>query len=368
MTFLTPLAALVGLAALLPFAAGALGVARASAARRALGLAAPARGAGMLEPILATVAIAMLGLAAAQPTLAHVSEHRARTDVQALFVLDTSRSMAASATPSLPTRLERALAAAARLRATIPEVAAGVATLTDRVVPNLLPVADADAFYAVLDRAVAIDSPPPRRTRDRSTTYAALANIASGNYFDRGAARRIVVLLTDGESNPVDSGEISRALGRKRGYRLLAVRFWRSGEAVFDSNRKREAAYRPDPAGRATVAGVAAATGAGPSSKISSAPPPATSSTSRAAVRPAPRPAPSRAARRSRPTSLSRRFSCSSHHCGPAGRAEPDRVGRRAARTASLSQPRCHQRVGVTLLAETVTDLVPRGFGIAKRD
>ena len=108
MTFLTPLAALVGLAALLPFAAGALGVARASAARRALGLAAPARGAGMLEPILATVAIAMLGLAAAQPTLAHVSEHRARTDVQALFVLDTSRSMAASATPSLPTRLERA--------------------------------------------------------------------------------------------------------------------------------------------------------------------------------------------------------------------------------------------------------------------
>ena len=261
MTFLTPLAALVGLAALLPLAAGALGVARASAARRALRLDAPARGAGVLEPILATAAIAVLGLAAAQPTLAHVSEHRARTDVQTLFVLDTSRSMAASATPSSPTRLERALTAAARLRATIPEVAAGVATLTDRVVPNLLPVADANAFYAVLDRVVAIDTPPPRRTRVRSTTYAALANIASGNYFDRGAARRIVVLLTDGESNPVDSGEISRALGRKRGYSLLALRFWRSGEAVFDSNRKREAAYRPDPAGRATVALVAAATG-----------------------------------------------------------------------------------------------------------
>jgi von Willebrand factor type A domain len=261
MTFLTPFAALVGLAALLPLAAGAFGVARASAARRALGLAAPAHRAGVFEPTLAAAAIAVLGLAAAQPTLAHASEYRARTDVQTLFVLDTSRSMAASATPSLPTRLERALAAAARLRATIPEVAAGVATLTDRVVPNLVPVADADAFYAVLDRAVAIDSPPPRRTRVRSTTYAALANIATGNYFDRGAGRRIVVLLTDGESNPVDSGEIARALGRERGYRLLAVRFWRSGEAVFGSNRKREAAYRPDPAGRATVAGIAAATG-----------------------------------------------------------------------------------------------------------
>jgi hypothetical protein len=129
--------------------------------------------------------------------------------------------------------------------------------------PTETTLADADplGFDAVLDRAVAIDRPPPRRTRVRSTTYAALANIASGNYFDRGAGRRIVVLLTDGESIPVDSGEIARALGRGRGYRLLAVRFWRSGEAVFGSNRKREAAYRPDPGGRATVAGVAAATG-----------------------------------------------------------------------------------------------------------
>ena len=33
---------------------------------------------------------------------------------------------------------------------------------------------------------------------------AALADIASGNYFEPAATRRIVVLLTDGESNPVD--------------------------------------------------------------------------------------------------------------------------------------------------------------------
>ena len=58
MTFLTPLAALVGLAALLPLAAGALGVARAASVRRALGLPAPARSAGVLERTLAAGAIA----------------------------------------------------------------------------------------------------------------------------------------------------------------------------------------------------------------------------------------------------------------------------------------------------------------------
>ena len=261
MTFLTPLAALVGLAALLPLATGALGLARAAVVRRTLGLAAPARSADVLEHALAGCrdrsARPRRRTAHADARLRPPRAHRRPT----LFVLDTSRSMAASATPSLPTRLERALVAAARLRATIPEVAAGIATLTDRVLPNLLPVADVDAFYAVLDQAVVIESPPPRRTRVRSTTYAALGTIASGNYFDRGAGRRIVVLLTDGESSPVDSGEIARSLGRKRGYGLLVVRFWRSGEAVFDSDRKREAAYRPDPAGRAIVAAVAAATG-----------------------------------------------------------------------------------------------------------
>jgi hypothetical protein len=261
MTFLTPLAALAALAALLPLAAGALGGARSAAVRRALGLPEAARRAGLLRRGLVPAAIALLGLAAAQPTLTHSSTRRVRTDVQTLFVVDTTRSMAASATANSPTRLDRALAAAARLRATIPDVAAGVATLTDRVLPDLLPVPDAAAFDAVLERAVAIDSPPPRETSVRATTYAALANIPAGNYFDRGATRRIVVLLTDGESNPVNPGEIARALNENQGYRLLAVRFWRSDEAVYGANGRPEGAYRPDPTGRAILAAVTAEAG-----------------------------------------------------------------------------------------------------------
>jgi von Willebrand factor type A domain len=260
MTFLTPLAALAALAALPVIAAGMLGAARATTVGRALGLTPPRRGAGWLRRGLAAGAVALFGLAAAQPALTHVSPHRVRTDVQALFVLDTSRSMAASATPSSPTRLDRARAAAERLRATVPDVASGVATLTDRVLPDLLPVPDPAAFDGVLERAVAIESPPPRQTSVRATTYAALTNIASGNYFDRGARRRIVVLLTDGESNPVDPGGIARALSEKHGYRLLALRFWRGDEAVYRDD-KPESAYRPDPAGRTVLAGVAAALG-----------------------------------------------------------------------------------------------------------
>lgn len=260
MTFLTPLAGLVALAALLVAAAAVLGRARAAAAGRALGLPPPRRTAGLLRPALAAGAIGLFGLAAAQPALTHTSPHRVRMGVQALFVVDTSRSMAASASPTSPTRLDRARAAAERLRAAIPDVAAGIATLTDRALPDLLPVPDAAAFDAVLGRAVAIESPPPRQTSVRATTYGALANIASGDYFAPAVTRKIVVLLTDGESNPVDPGGIAHALSEKRGYRLLAVRFWHSDEAVYDSGRP-ENAYRPDPTGRALLTAVAEAAG-----------------------------------------------------------------------------------------------------------
>jgi hypothetical protein len=261
MTFLTPFAALVGLVALLPFAAALLGGRRVDAVRRALGLRPPAARNALLAPALAAAGIALLGVGAAQPVLDHRSSERARNDVQALFVVDTSRSMAASETPTSPTRLDRAIEAAVRLRASIPEVPSGIATLTDRVLPNLLPVADPAGFEGVARRAVAIESPPPRDQSVRATTYAALTQVASGNYFAPAASRRLVVLLTDGESNPVDVGRIAGALQAEKGYRLVAIRVWGGDEAVYGSDGKPEAAYRPDPSGLAVLDGLAAATG-----------------------------------------------------------------------------------------------------------
>jgi hypothetical protein len=144
------------------------------------------------------------------------------------------------------------------LRNAIADVPAGVLTLTDRVLPDLLPVADHAGFDAVVTKAVRIESPPPQQTAARATSYAALSQIATGNDFAPGAAKKIVVLLTDGESEPVPTSDVARALA---GYRFLTVQFWRSNESVYEPDGTREAAYRPDPTARATLHDLAAALG-----------------------------------------------------------------------------------------------------------
>jgi len=260
MTFLTPPAALVALAVLAPVAAALFGLTRVRAARRELALQAPSRwsAAGRLGCGLG--AIALLGLAAAQPALTDTASVRERTDAAVLFVFDISRSMAASATPDSPTRLERAVDAAVELRAGIPEVPAGIATLTDGVLPDLLPVADIAGFDAVARHAVAIDNPPPSATEVVATSYSALSTIASGNYFAPKVTRRIVVLLGDGESSSFNPSQVASALPPSRGYRFLAVRFWNANEKVFFNGRA-DPAYHPNPAGASIMAGLASALG-----------------------------------------------------------------------------------------------------------
>jgi hypothetical protein len=258
MTLLTPLCALAAVLALLPFVAALFAHTRTESVRRDLRLPPGKRRVELLPAALAAAGIILLGLAAAQPALTRSSSPRVRRDAQALFVLDTSRSMAAAASPRAPTRLGRATAAAIRLRAAIPQVESGVLTLTDRLLPNLLPVADVPGFDAVVERAVRIESPPPRGSSVRATTYDALGDIPSGNNFAPSASRRIVVLLTDGESNPVQSGTLAGRLAANRGYRFVAIQFWRSDESVFAADGKPEPGYRPDPSSQATLHDLAA--------------------------------------------------------------------------------------------------------------
>jgi hypothetical protein len=261
MTLLTPLCALAALLALLPIGAALYTHKRTDGVRRALRLPPADRRAELLSPVLAAVGITLLGLAAAQPALTRSASPRVRSDAQALFILDTSRSMAASSSPASPTRLDRAAAAAVRLRAAIPQVESGVLTLTDRLLPDLLPVPDIAGFNGVVDRAVRIESPPPRGTSARATTYDALGEIPASNAFAPSASRRMVVLLTDGESNPVQNGALAARLAADKGYRFLAIRFWKGNESVYDPGGKPEAAYRPDPSGAATLHDLAAAAG-----------------------------------------------------------------------------------------------------------
>ena len=257
MTFLTPLGLFVALASLLPLLAALMSHARTEVVRKRLRLPPPER-ATDLRPLLAASAVALAGLAAAQPALTRTSHPRSRTDVQAVFVLDTSRSMAASSSPASRTRLDRAAAAAITLRNAIPDVPAGVLTLTDRVLPDLLPVADVGGFDGVVNRAVRIESPPPQATSVRATTFSALVQIATGDVFPPSATKRIVVLLTDGESGPVGTSDVARSLS---GYRFEAVRFWASNESVYKNDGRAESAYRPDPSGRVVLGDLAASLG-----------------------------------------------------------------------------------------------------------
>ena len=178
-----------------------------------------------------------------------------------LFVLDVSRSMAASARLRSATRLDRATAAARRLRAAVPNVAAGVASLTDRVLPDLFPVPDRSGFDQVVEQAISIENPPPQASAVRATSYDALRQIPGAGYFDPRARSRVVVVLTDGESTPVATGEVAAAFAAHPGYHVLFVRIWRAGEAIYDADGRVESAYRPDPSGGAALDALASALG-----------------------------------------------------------------------------------------------------------
>jgi hypothetical protein len=237
LTFLTPLGAFACFSAVLPLAALALARRRAARAAAAVGL--PARRSGLGRALLIAAACCAFGLAAAQPTLRRDERRQARTDVQAFFVLDVSRSMLASSGPAGATRLERARRAALELRASIPQVPAGLAGLTDRALPYLFPTLDPRVFASTLREAVTIESPPPQQVARVATSFDALASLGTQGFFPAGLERRVCVVLTDGESAPY--------AGAGPGCRLMVVQLWDPGERIFRNGRA-EPQYRPDDA------------------------------------------------------------------------------------------------------------------------
>jgi hypothetical protein len=252
LTFLNPLGALACLAALLPLAA--LGIARRRAGRAAAAIGLSERRRGYGRPLLLAAACCAFGLAAAQPTIHRDDGDEVRSDVEALFVLDVSRSMLASAGPTNATRLERAREAALELRAAIPEVRAGLAGLTDRALPYLFPTLDRRAFASTLQEAVTIESPPPQQIARVATSFDALAGLGARGFFAPNLGRRVCVVLTDGESAPFT--------GPAAGCRIVVVQFWDPNERVYRDGEP-EPQYRPDDAAPASAAKLGPVAGEG---------------------------------------------------------------------------------------------------------
>lgn len=246
-TFLTPEAAWLVPLAIVPLVAAVVAARRVAAVRQVIGLPAPARSARLPHQLLLAAIVLLLVLAAMQPALRSHTSLRARTDAQVFVVLDTSRSMAAAATPTGPTRLKRAKEVALELDAKLGDVPVGVATFTDRVLPDLFPSADQAAFDSTVN-AVSIEDPPPRLVATTATTFDALSALGTQGFFPDTVRKRVVIVVTDGESAPFDPAAVASSL-LDRGVRLDLVHVGGGADRVWAANGRPEAAYRPDPAG-----------------------------------------------------------------------------------------------------------------------
>jgi von Willebrand factor type A domain len=257
-SFLTPLAGLVTLAAAVPLVAFVRSEQRAARVREVLRLAPP--GGSQRTTVAAIVVLAvLLGIGAAQPVIEETTQQSFRSDAQAFFVLDTSRSMLASTEPGEATRFERAREAALRFRDGLEAVPVGLASLTDRVLPLVFPTGNRDTFESTLRLALDVDRPASSEAEDvRATEFGALASVGERNFF-RGGKRRLAVVFTDAETTDFNPRSVASSLAEGN-VELIVVRFSKPGERVFGPEGAPEP-YEPDLASGASAERLADAAG-----------------------------------------------------------------------------------------------------------
>jgi hypothetical protein len=260
--FASPLASLLALAAAVPLAALLAIRAHARGVRRTLALPEPDARSARIPLFALGGAAVLLGLAAAQPVIQRDARRLVRTDAEAWVVIDTTRSMLAQTDPDSRIRLDRAKAAAQAVRDSLPNVPMGIASLTDRVLPHLFPSPDEDVFRATLERAVGIENPPPQSGfLAQVTRLNAIGAMSRLNFFSPTARKRVIVVLTDGESLPFAADRVARRLSGPPRIDPVFVHVWGEDERVFTRGVP-EPAYRPDPTSRPTLDTLARATGA----------------------------------------------------------------------------------------------------------
>ena len=245
LSLLAPYGLVACLLALLPLGVVALAFRRQRRVAEALGLEpVPARRA-LRAAALPAAACLLLGIAVAQPVFTTTTKQSARTSSEVVFVTDISRSMTAGTGPGAPTRLDRARAVVARLRAAVPDVPAGLSGLTDRILPYAFPTHDGRVFADTLSRSVQIESPSPQEVSDVATTFEPLSALVRDGFFRPGVEHRTCVLVTDGETR----SDISWGGGCK----LLVVKVGAGTDRIYGTNGKVDAAYRPESTAASSV-------------------------------------------------------------------------------------------------------------------
>jgi hypothetical protein len=263
LVFLTPWGGLIAVAVLVPLAAFAWVATKAARGRAVLRLDRPA-GSDYLA-VTAVIAVPLLlAVAAAGPAIRTHSARRVRTDAQAMFVFDVSRSMLASSRPGTPTRLAQASALAIRLRNTaLASIPSGVSTVTTLLLPHLFPTPNEGLFDSTVRDTVSVEQPPPPFLAPGSpgTSYSALAPLRDQGYFATQTTKRLAIFFTDGESGPYEPAALGQALAQP-GYinsgigqpdarpeppvSLVVIRVGSPSDRIYHRNGTTEAAYRPD--------------------------------------------------------------------------------------------------------------------------
>lgn len=260
-SFLTPLDALFALAAAVPLVALLLTERRSARVRRLFGAPGPGRRQLIAAAAALVVLTALVAVAAAQPVVVREQLVSERADAQAFFVFDTSLSMQAAGGVGQPTRLARAKRVALRLRGSLPDVPIGIASMTDRALPDLMPTTDPTLFARTLSQSVGIDRPPPSQVYNgRATTFEALVPLVGSHFFSPGVERRLLVVFTDGESakvSPLFEPTIQRRVTP------IYVHVWAPGELIYDraGGRKPDPGYASDPTSSQALIELAATTG-----------------------------------------------------------------------------------------------------------
>jgi von Willebrand factor type A domain len=258
LTILTPLGALLALGIVLPLIALLRARRKATRVRDVLGVEQPRRRA-LAAPLAALVLGAtLLGLAAAQPVFEWTRDRTVRTDAEAFVVVDVSRSMLAQSGTGSPQRLERARDVATSVRASLPDIPVGVATLTDRVLPHVFPTTDQEVFEATLRRSIGIEKPPPRSSfATGATSLNALSTLRGLRFYTPKSSARLAIVLTDGESQPVANARLGGLFRRDPAIEMLFVHFWGEDERVYTRGVP-EPQYLPDPSSRSVLDRLAA--------------------------------------------------------------------------------------------------------------
>jgi hypothetical protein len=246
MSFLSPLAALVAVAVVVPLAAYAFLELRSRRVSQRLRLEPPPLRSRLGIPGAIAVVAGMLGIAAAQPVISGTRTHTGRSDAQVYVLFDASRSMLARSGAGAPTRFEAGKALASRLRHAVPDVPVGIASLTDRVLPHLFPTLDSNVFDSTLRDAIGIERPPPAGTGDLATDFNSVGTIGVNNYYRPNVRKRLLVVFSDGESRFFDDVQIQKDL-EKGNVHVLFVQLWDADEKIYSPSGKVDPGYRPDP-------------------------------------------------------------------------------------------------------------------------